>query len=175
MGFDFTVAPSGSSSATVASGQTASFALVITPLGGSHGTFTLLCGSLPSFSTCTFNPPGESIAANLTGTELVQIATGVSSSARLSRPSLPSVWPVLPLACGLVLLPLALWKRRRALLLVALAAIVASGVSSCTSSGGGLTTPPPGSGFTPAGTYSIPVTVSSAGIQHQVTLTLTVD
>ncbi len=172
MGFDFTVASSGASSETVASGQTASYQLAITPLGGSQGSFTLQCGSLPSYSSCTFNPPGESLTANTTGKELVEIATGVSSSSRLTRPAL---WPALPLACGLVLVPLALRRRLRALLLVVLLTAVAGGVSSCTSSGGGLVTPPPHSGLTPAGTYSIPVTVSSGGIQHQVTLTLTVD
>jgi len=174
MGFDFSIASTGSSSQTVASGQTADYQLVITPLGGSTGAFTLQCGTLPTDSSCTFNPPGESIPANTTGNELLQIATGLSSSARLSR---PAAWPVLPLACGLVLVPLALWKRRRAMLLIALLAILAGGVSSCTSSGGGLTQPPPhsGGGTTPPGTYSIPVTASANGVQHQITLTLTVD
>jgi hypothetical protein len=179
MGFDFLVCFGSSvvpcvtsSSQTVANGQTAYSNLVISPLGGSQGAFTLICGSLPSYSTCTFNPPGESVTANSTGTELVEIATGVSSSARLAQ---PRAWPVLPLACGIVLVPLALWKRRRALLLIALLAIVMGGISSCNSSGGGVATPPSHPGLTPAGTYSIPVTVSSGGIQHQVTLTLTVD
>ena len=174
MGFDFTVSVFGLSSATVASGQTASFALAITPLSGSTGAFALQCGSLPSYSACTFNPPGETIPANSTGTELIQIATGASSSASLSN---PPAWPVPPLACGIVLAPWAIRKRRRALLLIALLAIVAGGLSGCTTAGGGLATPPPrsGPGITPAGTYSIPVTVSSNGIQHQVLLTLTVD
>jgi hypothetical protein len=170
MGFDFTVAFSGSSSQTVASGQTASYQLAITPLGGSTGSFTLQCGSLPSNSYCTFNPSGETIPASTTGNELVEIATGLpSSSAELSRP------PRWPLACVLVLVPMALWRRRRALLFVAALAMLACGVSSCTSSGGGLTQPPPHSGLTPAGTYSIPVTVSANGLQHQITVTLVVD
>ncbi|MGD0938308.1 MAG: choice-of-anchor D domain-containing protein [Terracidiphilus sp.] len=172
MGFDFTVASSGSSSASVASGQTADYALTITPLSGSQGAFTLQCGSLPSYSACTFSPAGESVAANSTGTEKVEIATGVSSSARLAR---PSGWPALPLACGLALMPLALRKRRWTLMLIVLAAIAMGGISSCTSSGVGISQPPPHSGLTPAGTYTIPVTVSSGGIQHQVELTLTVD
>jgi len=174
MGFDFTIASSGMSSATVASGQTASYNLVITPLGGSQGAFTLQCGSLPSYSSCTFNPPGESIPVNVTGNEMVQIATGLSSSARLSQ---PVRWPVLPLACGLVFVPLVLMRRRKALLLIALLAILVGGVSSCTSSGGGLAQPPSHSGVnvTPAGSYSIPVTVTSGGLQHQITLNLTVD
>jgi hypothetical protein len=82
------------------------------------------------------------------------------------------------LACGLALVPFGLARRRRALLLVALLVILAGGVSSCTSSniiktgGGGGSS---GSGVTPAGTYSIPVTVTSNGISRQITLTLTVD
>jgi hypothetical protein len=174
MGFDFTVVSSGASSATVASGQTASYKLTITPLSGSTGTFTLTCGSLPTYSSCTFNPTSETIAAGSTGSETVLIATGTSSTAQLTR---PVAWPMLPLVCGLAVVPLALWKRRRVLVALAALAMLAGGVSSCTSSGGGVTSPPPNSGnyITPAGTYSIPVTVSSGGVQHQITLTLTVD
>jgi hypothetical protein len=174
MGFDFTVVSSGASSATVASGQTASYKLTITPLSGSTGTFTLTCGSLPKYSSCTFNPAGETVAAGSTGSETVLIATGTSSTARLVR---PVAWPVLPLVCSIVLVPLVHWKRRRVLVAVAVLAMLAGGVSSCTSSGGGVVQPPPNSGnnITPAGTYSIPVTVSAGGIQHQITLALTVD
>jgi hypothetical protein len=176
MGFDFSAALSGSSSQTISSGQIASYALVITPLNGSSGSFTLACGSLPSYSTCTFNPTSESIPANTTGNEQVEIATGRStSSAHLVR---SSAWPVLSLACGLMLVPFAFRRRCKALLLVVLLALLAGGVSSCTSSGivsGGSGGHPTGAGVTPAGTYSIPVTVTSNGVQHQVTLTLTVD
>jgi hypothetical protein len=178
MGFDFSVVFSGSSSQTISSGQTADYTLVITPLNGSSGSFTLACGSLPSDSTCTFNPTSENIPAGTTGNEQVEIATGQStSSAHLSR---SSAWPVLSLACGLVLVPFAFRRRRRALLLVVSLALLAGGLSSCTSSGiisgssgssGGHTT----TGVTAAGTYSIPITVTSNGVQHQVTLTLTVD
>jgi hypothetical protein len=186
MGFDFSLCFGSSitpcattSSQTIASGQTADYTLAITPLSGSSGSFTLVCGSLPSYSTCTFNPASESISANTTGKEQVEIATGQStSSAHLLR---PSAWPVLSLACGLMLVPFAFRRRSRALLLVVLLALLAGGVSSCTSSGiisgssggsGGRST---GVGVTPAGTYSIPVTVTSNGVQRQVTLTLTVD
>jgi hypothetical protein len=172
-GFDFTVALSGSSSQTIANGQIAYFKLVITPLNGSTGTFTLDCGSLPSYSSCTFNPTSESIPANTTGNEEVEIATGQSTpSAHLAR---PFAWPILPLACGGLLLPLALWRRRKALLLVALLAILTGGVSSCAGSSIGQPSKPSGTGTTPAGSYTIPVTVTSNGISHQVTLTLIVD
>ena len=57
------------------------------------------------------------------------------------------------------------------------AILLAAGVSSCTSSSGGTGGAPPGggSGSTPAGTYTIPVTVTSTGVSHSVNLTLTVD
>ena len=176
MGFDFAVAASGSSSQAVANGQTANYKLVITPLLGSQGVFTFQCGTLPPYAACTFNPTSEGIPANTTGYEVVQISTGLTQTTVSS--SRPPAWRVFPLLCGLVLLPFALGRRRRALLLVAALAILAGGVSSCTASGGGLgggTPPKSGPGITPAGTYSIPVTLLSNGVQHQITLTLTVD
>jgi hypothetical protein len=173
--FDFTITVSGSSSQAVANGQTADFNLTIAPPSGSQGSFTLQCGTLPAYASCTFNPISPTAYSGASIYETVEIATGVPSSS--ARTSPPSAWPVLPLACGLVVVPFALKRRRRALLLIALLAILAGGVSSCTSSGGGLlsSNPQSGSGTTPAGTYSIPVSVSSNGVTHQITLTLTVD
>jgi hypothetical protein len=181
MGFDFDLEPSGASSVAIASGQTADYKLSITPLLGAQGVFTLQCGTLPPYSSCTFNPGSEGIPANTSGNEVVEIATGLTqTSARAGYPPIrppvhPSAWPVLPLACGVILLPLAF--RRRKALLVALLAILLGGFSGCTESSVGLSSPPPksGSGITPAGTYSILVTAISNGVQHQVTLTLTVD
>jgi hypothetical protein len=181
MGFDFalcfgnTIAPCVTSSAkTIANGQTADYYLTIAPLGGSEGSFTLQCSNLPAYSSCAFNPTSPTAYSGASVYETVEIATGLTGTATNS--SRPLGWPALPLACGLALVPLSLARRRRALLLVALLVLLAGGVSSCTSSkiikgssGGG------GSGVTPAGTYSIPVTVTSNGISHQITLTLTVD
>ncbi len=88
------------------------------------------------------------------------------------------------MACGLLLLPLAICKRRKILLLVALLAIMTGGITSCLSAGignGGGSGGSGGSGGqgggsgTPAGTYTIPVTVSSNGISQQVNVSLTVD
>jgi hypothetical protein len=175
MGFDFSLAPSGSSSQTIANGQTADYKLVIAPLLGSQGVFTFQCSSLPPYASCTFNPTSEGIPANLSGNLVVEIATGLSqTSARSSR---PSPWPVLPMLCGLVLVPFGLRRRRNVLLLVALLAILAGGVSSCATSGVISTgnVPSTGSGITSPGTFPVVVTATSNGVQHQVTLTLIVD
>jgi hypothetical protein len=192
-GFDFALAPSGSSSQTVANGQTADYKLLITPLLGGQGVFTFSCSALPPSAACTFDPASEGIAANKTGNLVVEIATGQATASVHSSP--PLGWPALPLACGLVLIPFALRRQRKALLLAALLVILAGGVSSCTSSGvipggtvpgggsgggsgGGNCTSScggSGSGITSAGTYPVVVTATSNGVQHQATLTLTVD
>jgi len=160
------------SSQTIAAGQTADSMLAITPLNGSGGTFTFSCGTLPLNALCLFNPASETLNG-ATGSVTVEIST----TAATARAADPAVWRVLPLVCGLVLLPFGWRRRRKALLLAALLAILAGGVSSCASSGGGTggSGGQGGSGGTPAGTYSIPVTAAASGVQHSVTLTLTVD
>ena len=175
MGFDFTLAPAGSATQTIANGQIAYFTLAINPLNGSQGVFTFQCGTLPTSASCAFNPASEGVVANTTGNEVVEIATGLTQATARSSP--PPAWPALPLACGLVLLPFALARRRRALLLIALLAMLTGGISSCASSSGGVSTVlnKTGNGYTPPATYSIPVTATSNGVSHQVTLTLIVD
>jgi hypothetical protein len=174
-GFDFTVTFSGSSSLTVANGQVAYFHFTIAPLDGLSGSYTLTYGSLPLNSSCTFSPTSPTPSSTASVYETVAISTGLStSSARVER---RSAWPALPLLCGGLLLPLAFWRRRKLLLLVALLAILTGGVSSCAGSNIGRSSNPNGggSGTTPAGSTSIPVTVTANGVSHQVTLTLTVD
>ncbi len=174
-GFDFTVAVSGSTSQTVASGQTANFTLVLTPLSGSSGTFSFTCGTVPAHSACSFNPSSATVNANMTGNVTVQVATGGASAASHEPVGLP--WRAAPLFCGILLLPLGLAKKRRALQMIALLAILVGGAASCSGAGGG--TGGSGSGGsgsnTPAGTYSIVVTATANGVSHQATVSLTVD
>ena len=181
MGFDFTVAVSGSSTQSVAGGQSASYTLVLTPLNGSSGAFGFACGTMPSYALCTFSPAAETLNGGTTGNVAVLISTG-RSTATSSLGGLGG-WDVLPLACAVLLLPLGRRSRRGlfhgAILLAALA-ILAGGVASCTSSGGGKGGGGGGSGgsggsTTPAGTYSIVVKVTSTGVEHDTTLTLTVE
>jgi hypothetical protein len=187
MGFDYTVAGTGSIAQTVSSGQTADFVLAICGVAGcssvtpglvANGAFAFQCGTLPANALCLFSPASESLNAGISGDVTVEISTGLPGPA--ARSTMPALGRVVPLACALVLLPFGWKRRRRMLLLVVLLAAVAGGVSSCTSSGGGGgsgggTGGGTGSGATPAGTYNIPVTVSSTGVQHIVNVTLTVD
>jgi hypothetical protein len=181
-GFDFTVAVSGPNSISVAAGQTANYTVTINPAGGAQGTFTYTCGTLPANALCLFNPATTTVSAGATGSVTVQISTGKSGSARTEN---PAGWRMLPMACGLFLLPLACGRRRRALVnalrLIFLTVLVSTCVSSCTSSGASIKVGSGGSGglgggsATPTGTYTIPVTLASTGVSHAVTVTLIVD
>jgi hypothetical protein len=73
-----------------------------------------------------------------------------------------------------MLLPSA--RHRGRLIFAVLAVMLALGVSSCAkSSGGGGGGGGGGGSSTPPGTYSVPFTVTSAGVSHSVSVTLTVD
>jgi hypothetical protein len=170
-GFDFSLNVSGAGGVTVSSGQTADFPIAITP-SGPQESFSFACGALPANAACTFNPSSLSLNPGVEGNVTAEIATGESSAAARVQ----SETGALPLACGLLLLPLALLRRRRMFLLAVLAAVLAAGVTSCTSSSGGTGGNPKGDGSsTPAGTYTIPITVTSTGVSHTVNVTLTVD
>jgi hypothetical protein len=182
-GFNFTVAITGSASQTVASGQQASYTLVIAP-AGSAGTFAFSCGTLPTNAQCVFKPTTQTLNAGVQGNILVEISTGNASTTRLQKPdgigpgaSQSAFRRALPLACGLLLIPLVMLRRGRLFLIALLVAIFMGGITSCVSSGGG----GGGSGGkgggsnTPVGTYTIPVSVSSLGLTQSVNLTLTVD
>jgi hypothetical protein len=176
MGFDFQATSSGASSQTVSSGQTANFMLSLANSSGSSATFSLQCGTLPSYAGCVFNPSSTTVAGNATGSVNLQITTSHASTA--ARPVPIGRWEPLMPVFALVLLPLALRVRRRLLWpMLALSIAFVSGLTACSSSGGGGggAPPPPVTHTTPAGTYTIPVTITSTGVQHTVSLTLVVD
>jgi hypothetical protein len=178
--FDFTVAFYGSGSKSVIPGQTANYTLVITPAGAS-ATFVYACGTLPTGALCTFSPTSETLSSGVSGNVAVAIST-TAASAQLQPFSFRRV---MPLACVLLLVPLALCRRRKIFLLVLMGIWLVGGLSSCLKSGiknNGSGGSGGGSG-TPTGTYTIPITVTaddpttgaSTGISHSVTATMVVD
>jgi hypothetical protein len=177
MGFDFTAVATGSQSQTVANGQTASFPLTFSLVGQTkEAVLALSCETaapFPPYATCDFSPSANTrVPAGASGNATVLLVTGQSqTAARLTG------WRMVPLTCGLVLLPWALVRRRRTLLLALLLMVLAGGFSSCTSSGAflGGGTPRSGPGITPPATYKIPVDVVSNNVKHTVVLTLIVD
>lgn len=183
-GFSFTVAFQGASSKTVAAGQTASYALLITPSGGS-GAFTFSCGTLPTGALCLFSPPAQNLNSGVQGNVLAEISTTSAQAAQSKGPegSQPGSRRTLALVCGFFLLPFALRRGRSIASLALLAVALVFGLSSCTASGGGFgggdctgsSCSQGGGQGTPAGTYTIPVTVRANGISQTVDVVLTVD
>jgi hypothetical protein len=177
MGFDFQATYSGNSSQTVSSGQTATYQLSLVNLSPSSAAFSIECGALPSYAACVLNPASANVPANGTGSATLQITTSRASSAARLLPT--GSWPSLAPLLAVIVLPFACRARRRLLLLLpALVIVPLSGLTACSSSGGGGGGTPPANPVahtTPAGTYTIPVTISSTGVQHTVTLTLIVD
>ena len=174
-GYDFTAGVTGSSSQTVSSGGTATYALTIAPGAGVAASFSLQCASLPEYASCSFNPATLTVAANTTGTQIVQISTGRA----LRRWSAPGdcpvrprwLWPAARYCCG----PWLSRRRRAWILLVLLMIPALVGGLGCSGSGGGGGGSVQPNGNTTAGTYTVSAVVTSNGVQHKVTLTLVVD
>jgi hypothetical protein len=180
---DFSITSSGTTTLTVAAGQTATFTNVITvaPQSGFSAQVNLVC-SLPAAATattCSVNPPSFPSGS---GTASVMVTT-------MSRGFLPPLWPrlrfiyrpqflpllLLMILISALLLPLARTRGQRyagALPLAGLALFLLLQTIGC--GGGGYTSPPPPPTGTPAGTYTVTVTATSGTLTHAATLTVTV-
>lgn len=174
IGYDFQAVPSGGTNQTVVSGQTARYAIILSTTVPAAAQFTFQCGPLPAYAACVFNPPTATIPSGATGTEAIQITTAASQASAQALP-IPWKWSMLPLALCLFSFP---WRRSRRMSAWFTMLVLALGVASCTSSGGGSSgsTPPASTTHTsPPGTYTVPITITSNGVQHTVTLTLVVN
>ncbi len=176
-GFGYTLAAQGASSVTIASGQTASYMLQITPAVGSIGPVTLTCTAAPDNSTCTVDPATVQITSGVTASVTVSIATIAAASTK--GESKPGGLPLL--AAGVF--PIGLWlfmvpriRRRLPMVTLFLIALVSSGCG-VTSTGGssGSSTNGGGSVGTVSATYSPVITATGPGVRQSVTLTLIVD
>jgi arabinogalactan endo-1,4-beta-galactosidase len=179
---DFAVSLSPTS-ATIASGSSATSTISITPANGFAAATVLTCSGLPSFASCTFSP--ASVTPNAAaGTSTLTIATGVQTASVERRP--PVGDPGLAHRLGSsglgVLFSLLFWpiilSRKRgshslrivgSLFLVALAL---QGFSGC--GGGSSTSGNPIGPTTPSGQYTVTVTATSGTLAHTATFALTV-
>jgi hypothetical protein len=175
-GFSYSFAAQGVSSVTIASGQTATYMLQLTPAGGSAGPVALTCGSAPTGSTCTVDPASVELTSGVTTSVTVTIATiAVIKLDREPIPGEPMLFLAGCLPIGMLLLPRRMRRTRIpvAALLLLLLAFLGCGVTSTAGSSG---TPPttPATGTTSA-TYNPLITATGPGVTESVTLTLIVD
>jgi hypothetical protein len=164
-GIDFTLTANGPTSATLASGTSATYSLMASSLTGLSGTIALSCTGAPTNAICNINPASASLGGNTS--VIVTVQTGVQ--ARVDPPSLH----LPPIAYALLLPAAFLLRRKRLRPLCALIFLLALG--GC---GPGRVNPevipPTGSNPTPSGTYNLTVTATTAGLTHTVGLTLIV-
>jgi hypothetical protein len=163
VGIDFSLASNGASSMTIASGQSATYALLLTSAAGLPGSAAFTCAGVPVHAICTVNPASAALGGNANVS--VTVATGQLKGELRMPWTKQLVWLAL-------LLPMLFFKRRRGVVLLTLllaTAGCATGRTIPESSVSGATT-----AVTPSGTYTIVVAGSSAGLVRPVDLTLIV-
>ncbi|NYF78512.1 choice-of-anchor D domain-containing protein [Granulicella arctica] len=168
IGVDFSLT-AGNSSASVASGQSAVYSLLLTSASGVPGSATFTCSGAPANATCLIVPTTVALG-NGTATVVVTVATGVASASVASGSN--RIWVVLLLPFGLGMLG---WRSRRSLAGIVILCGLVAGIGC----GSGRVIPISGTtgsptSPTPSGASTIVVSASSAGLVRTVDLTLTV-
>jgi hypothetical protein len=173
-GYTLSTSPS---SLTIKSGSTGSTVITLTPVGGFTGTVNFACGTLPSEVTCSFAPTSLTVPSSAPLTTTLTVGTTGTATASLRNGPAGGVLP--EIFAALILLPLGFMRRMlrakmtgspwlACLLLLAGATLAAASLLGMAGCGGS------GKSSTPAGTYSIPITVTSGGTTVPLNLSITV-
>jgi hypothetical protein len=169
-GVDFALGPNGNTTATIKSGQNAVFPLLLSPAAGisSKVVANLTCTGVPQNATCNVTP--SSVGLYTTTTISVTVLTGVASSSILQGHQ--TFWFTALLPVGL----LALGRMRLSRIACLMVFCCLVGVCGCGAGrlipGTGGSSPTLPTQVTPAGTYPITVTATSAGLTRTVNLVL---
>ena len=179
-GTDFTIAAAAgsSTSATVTAGQTASYSLALAPEGGFTGIASFTCAGAPPESTCNV-PSSITLNGTAPSAATVTVTTTAASFLPPNGNSPEKLLLVMLIALAMLLVGLGLHRNNRLARLVfrcapgvALAAILFGAV--LTGGCGGGDSPVNSNSGTPAGDYTLTVTVVSGALTHSVILHLTV-
>jgi len=169
-----TVMISGTTAATVKSGSTTTYSLVVTPRFGFTGTVSLGCQDLPRFSTCSVSPS----SVTLQGSQ-VNFTVTVNTTTLAANNRAPSAGTT-GMVFAFVFAPFAVIvaaRRRKKASLILFAGIMVLLMASC---GGGnnqgtVQQPPQPQGTTAPGIYNPTATATtSTNVQTRYTLTMIV-
>ena len=184
-------ASGGSTSATVNSGQSATYNLSIAPQGGFTGNVTFSCSGLPTAASCSISPTSATFGT-ATVAVTVTVATEQQTAALLRTPpagvrpldpasSNPTIHAAIAMfVAGMISLVLfAVGRRRgsistRAIQALAILMLCAAGMVGLASCGGGSSGGGGSSTKTPAGTYTITFVAAAGGGSSSEQLTLVV-
>ena len=157
-------------------GQSGLTVISASSLGGFSGTVNVTC-AIPSGmtgATCTLSSNSFTVSSTAAGSVNMNVATTAPSTAwrMFSRPRWFAPGAGALLVCMLLLLISA--KKRQVKLAFGLLAfaLLAAAFVAC---GGGNSTPPPSNPGTPAGTWTVTVTGTSASLSHTLNVPVTVD
>ena len=181
-GSDFSLAASGSGTATVQPGAKATYQLTFASTGGPFASqVNLACSGAPAETACSISP--AAIAAGSTSVAVTVTVSPTGTAASVSQPNTRSSHGMLAawmfqvpgfLLFGLV----SLGSRRRKMIgRFALPALMIGLVLFSIACGGASstkTTPTPAPSTMSPGTYTLLVTASSGSLSHNLPLTLTV-
>jgi hypothetical protein len=178
-GIDYTLATNGAASATVASGATATYPLLLSSLQGLSGSVALACSGAPANSVCTVNPSTLNLGGAYTLSATVQTGQTVASNL---APRSPFNSRNAPAYLAFLTLPLACLARKRRLVKLLLPIVILAALTCVAGCGSAREIPGTGGGgggggsssTTPPGTYNLTVSASAAGLTHSVNLTLIV-
>ena len=172
----FTIAAGsgGSTSATITSGQSATYNLSLTGSAGLEGAVTLSCSGAPTGATCSVTPTSLNLSNGQSSAFTVTVNTAASANlARSERTAIAgALW-----FCSILMFPfLVRAKRVRALLFtipLLIACAIGAGISGC---GGGQGSSPTTTNAGPVapGSYSIHVSATEGLVSATQTLSLTV-
>jgi hypothetical protein len=191
--FSLWIGSGSSTTATVTAGQTATYSLNMTGLGGMSQTINFSCTGAPSEASCTVTPS----SAAPSGSGSVALTVSVTTTAACL--AAPNAWRMTPpnpgrkgapgglLLLGLLTLAaLAMASAQKKLygsgvrvgLALAALAMLTLALAACGGGGSGTPVEPSSNPGTPQGTYTLTVTGTVSGsttLQHSTTLTLKVN
>jgi hypothetical protein len=176
-GADFSLASTPVSNSLKA-GATATYQLVVLPVGGAFAaSVKLACTGAPALTTCKISPSAVTPNASAAAATLTITTTAFAAQARaFYAPESHPVYAILLQLQGIGLFGLLLAGPRRSrkvnVVLLPILLVAATMFMSACAGGTGIVTPPP-SGTT-AGTYKITVTATSGSLQHSLPVTLVV-
>ncbi len=167
---DFTLAPTGATTQTILSGNSATFTFAVQLQGNMSSPIVLAATGLPNLSTASFNPP--TLPPGPANTFTLTIATPSTTASKKSSSPLPIIWALL--LCPIAPLTLRSRNHRLAaklftLVLITLPLLLATGCGNRVNTADAL--------LAPARSYTITVTgtaTTSTGslLQHATTVTL---
>ncbi|HEV2425824.1 MAG TPA: choice-of-anchor D domain-containing protein [Terriglobia bacterium] len=174
--FQLSVSPGSQS---VSPGQTTTYTMSVSPLGGFSGNVGLTCKGQPINTSCTMSLTSVNVSGTSAVNATVTVVTSAPSAAppgigRYLRPGDPPrlPWPVWLALGGLVGLLSLVRRKARPYVLAAAMLVMVSLWIGC---GNSLTAPPTVAAGTPAGNYTLTLSGTSGDLGHTVTTTLVVN